>query len=175
VVSSHEPRKNHLAVLHAAELLWREGLAFRLCFVGGRAWGSDDFGRRVAELSGAGRPIDVFSGVDDEFLAAAYELSRFSVFPSFNEGFGLPVGESLALGTPVITANYGSMAEIAAGGGALTVDPRDDHEIADAMRRLLTDDGLLEQLEKEARQRPSRTWDDYARETWSVLVGDDRD
>lgn len=175
VVGSHEPRKNHLAVLHAAELLWREGLAFRLCFVGGRAWGSDDFGRRVAELSGMGRPIDVFSGVDDEFLASAYELSRFSVFPSFNEGFGLPVGESLALGTPVITADYGSMAEIAAGGGALTVDPRDDHEIADAMRRLVTDDGLLEQLEKEARQRPSRTWDDYAREAWSVLVGDDRD
>jgi glycosyltransferase involved in cell wall biosynthesis len=175
VVGSHEPRKNHLSILHAAELLWREGLSFRLCFVGGRAWGSEDFGRRVEELSVAGRPIDVFSGVKDEFLAAAYELARFTVFPSFNEGFGLPVGESLALGTPVITADYGSMAEIAAGGGALTVDPRDDHEIADAMRRLLTDDDLLEQLEEQARQRPSRTWDDYARETWSVLVGDDRD
>ncbi len=147
--------------------------AFRLCFVGGRAWGSEDFGRRVAELSAARRPIDVFSGVDDEFLAAAYELARFTVFPSFNEGFGLPVGESLALGTPVITANYGSMAEIAADGGALTVDPRDDHAIADAMRQLLTDDALLAELESQARDRPSRTWDDYARETWAVLVGDE--
>ncbi len=83
------------------------------------------------------------------------------------------MAESLALGTPVITSEYGSMAEIAAGGGALTVDPRDDHAIADAMRDLLTDDALLAQLESQARARPSRTWDDYARETWSVLVGDD--
>ena len=173
VVGSHEPRKNHLAILHASELLWREGLSFRLCFVGGRAWSSEEFGRRVADLSAARRPIDVFSGVDDEFLAAAYELARFTVFPSFNEGFGLPVGESLALGTPVITADYGSMAEIAADGGALTVDPRDDHAIADAMRQLLTDDALLAELESQARDRPSRTWDDYARETWAVLVGDE--
>lgn len=173
VVGSHEPRKNHLAILHASELLWREDLSFRLCFVGGRAWSSEDFGRRVAELSAARRPIDVFSGVDDEFLAAAYEHARFTVFPSFNEGFGLPVGESLALGTPVITADYGSMAEIAADGGALTVDPRDDHAIADAMRQLLTDDALLAELESQARDRPSRTWDDYARETWAVLVGDE--
>ncbi|WP_159081423.1 glycosyltransferase family 4 protein [Nocardioides sediminis] len=173
VVGSHEPRKNHLAILHAAELLWREGLGFRLVFVGGRAWGSDDFGRRVSELSAAKRPIDVFSGVGDDFLAAAYEQARFTVFPSFNEGFGLPVGESLALGTPVVTANYGSMAEIGADGGALTVDPRDDHAIADAMRRLLTDDDLLAELEAQARSRPSRTWDDYARETWAVLVGED--
>jgi glycosyltransferase involved in cell wall biosynthesis len=172
VVGSHEPRKNHLAILHAAELLWREGLGFRLVFVGGRAWGSDDFGRRVSELATANRPIDVFSGVGDDFLAAAYEQARFTVFPSFNEGFGLPVGESLALGTPVVTANYGSMAEIAADGGALTVDPRDDHAIADAMRRLLTDDALLAELEEQARNRPARTWDDYARETWSVLVGE---
>jgi glycosyltransferase involved in cell wall biosynthesis len=172
VVGSHEPRKNHLAILHAAELLWREGHGFRLVFVGGRAWGSDDFGRRVSELATANRPIDVFSGVGDDFLAAAYEQARFTVFPSFNEGFGLPVGESLALGTPVVTASYGSMAEIAAAGGALTVDPRDDHAIADAMRRLLTDDTLLAGLEEQARNRPARTWDDYARETWSVLVGE---
>ncbi|QIK75955.1 glycosyltransferase family 4 protein [Nocardioides piscis] len=172
VVGSHEPRKNHLAVLHAAELMWREGREFRLVFVGGRAWGSEDFGRRVSQLAAVRRPVDVFSGVDDEFLAAAYELARFTVFPSFNEGFGLPVGESLAMGTPVITSNFGSMAEIAADGGALTVDPRDDHAIADAMRRLLTDEALLADLVRQARNRPSRTWDDYAAETWSVLVGD---
>jgi glycosyltransferase involved in cell wall biosynthesis len=65
------------------------------------------------------------------------------------------------------------MAEIAADGGAITVDPRDDHAIADAMRRLLIDDELLRELEKQARGRPTRTWDDYARETWSVLVGDE--
>ena len=58
----------------------------------------------------------------------------------------LNVAESLAAGTPVITANYGSTQEIAAAGGAITIDPRDDEALISAMRRLLTDDALLEQL-----------------------------
>lgn len=173
VVGSREPRKNHLAVLHAAELLWREGHVFRLCFAGARMWAGSDFSDQVEKLRGAGRDLDVAADIDDRMLAALYELARFTVFPSLHEGFGLPVVESLSRGTPVVTTDYGSMAEIAADGGALTVDPRDDHAIADAMRRLLTDDALLAELESQARQRPPRTWDDYARESWSFLVGGD--
>ncbi|MGJ0223705.1 hypothetical protein ACQUZK_09920, partial [Streptococcus pyogenes] len=58
VVGSHEPRKNHLAVLHAAELLWRQGVEFSLSFVGGNAWGSDAFTRRLSDLQRIGRPVD---------------------------------------------------------------------------------------------------------------------
>jgi glycosyltransferase involved in cell wall biosynthesis len=92
------------------------------------------------------------------------------VFTSLHEGYGLPVAESLAYGTPTLTTEYGSTAEIAAEGGALTVDPRDDDALVGAMRRLLTDDALIEQLAADARQRPTRTWDDYARELWDVLA-----
>ena len=56
VVGSHEPRKNHLAVLHAAELLWREGLVFNVVFVGGNSWNSELFVRRLNELRNDGRP-----------------------------------------------------------------------------------------------------------------------
>lgn len=170
VVGSHEPRKNHLAVLHAAELLWREGVQFSLSFVGGNAWGSDSFNRRLAELQRAGRPVDSESRLSDGRLWASYRLARCTVFPSLNEGFGLPVAESLAVGTPAITSNFGSMLEIAADGGALTVDPHDDHSIADAMRTLLVDDVVHDRLSAEARDRPARTWDDYAREVWDLLV-----
>ena len=124
VVGSHEPRKNHLAVLHAAELLWRTGLRFTLTFVGGSSWGGVEFMERLEELAAAGRPVEALSKLDDETLWAAYRLARVSVFPSLNEGFGLPVGESIAAGTPAITSNFGSMREIAEGGGALMVDPR---------------------------------------------------
>lgn len=171
VVGSHEPRKNHLTVLHAAELLWREGLRFSLSFVGGNSWGSDSFSRRLTELQNAGRPVDTESRLSDGQLWAAYQLARCTVFPSLNEGFGLPVAESLAAGTPAITSNFGSMLEIAADGGALTVDPHDDHAVADALRQLLTDDELHARLHRAALARPPRTWDMYADEVWDFLVG----
>lgn len=170
VVGSHEPRKNHLAVLHAAELLWREGAEFSLSFVGGNSWGSDSFSRRLADLQRAGRPVDSESRLSDGRLWSVYRLARCTVFPSLNEGFGLPVAESLAAGTPAITSNFGSMLEIAADGGALTVDPHDDHAIAGALRTLLVDDVVHTRLSAEARGRPVRTWDDYAREVWRLLV-----
>lgn len=170
VVGSHEPRKNHLAVLHAAELLWREGLAFTLAFIGGSAWHDTTFRDRLRSLQAINRPVHSVSAVDDSALWAAYKLARFTVFPSLNEGFGLPVAESLALGTPVITSRFGSMAEIAEAGGALLVDPRDDHDLRDGMRTLLRDDTLLARLRSQAVERPRRTWDDYARELWNVLV-----
>lgn len=170
VVGSSEPRKNHLAVLYAAEVLWRRGHRFGLTFIGGRAWGSDLFARKADELAAACRPIDIATGVGDAQLWAAYRVSRFTVFPSLAEGFGLPAAESLACGTPTITSNFGSMKEVAAAGGALLVDPRDDEQIVDTMERLLVDDALLERLRCEARERPIRTWDTYASETWNLLV-----
>lgn len=170
VVGSHEPRKNHVTVLHAAELLWREGLEFSLSFVGGNSWGSDTFRALLADLRRAGRPVDSVSRLSDEVLWAAYRLARFSVFPSLHEGFGLPVAESLAAGTPAVTSGFGSMLELAQDGGALTVDPHDPHDLADAMRALLTDDNLLARLEDEARARPQRTWDHYAGEAWEFLT-----
>ncbi|WP_158372245.1 glycosyltransferase [Cellulosimicrobium cellulans] len=170
VVGSHEPRKNHAAVLQAAELLWREGHEFSLSFVGGNAWDSEAFQARLAAAQAAGRPVETGSKIADAHLWAAYRLARFTVFPSFNEGYGLPVAESLAVGTPAITSGFGSMEEIAAGGGALLVDPHDDASVADAMRRLLTEPGTVRRLRAEAAARPVRTWDDYAAETWASLT-----
>lgn len=169
-VGTHEPRKNHLALLHAAELLWRDGLRFNLVLVGGRSWNDDRFRQALDGARARNRPVDTPHALSDEMLWAAYRLARCMVFPSLNEGFGLPVAEALACGTPVITSDYGSMAEIAADGGALLIDPRDDHSIAEALRRLLTDDEEHARLAAEAAARPQRTWDDYARDVWGALV-----
>jgi glycosyltransferase involved in cell wall biosynthesis len=171
VVGSHEPRKNHPTVLQAAELLWREGHRFSLTFVGGNSWNSEGFQAMLSALAGVGRPVESISAASDDLLWGAYRAARFTVFPSLNEGFGLPLAESLACGTPAVTSNYGSMREIVElGGGALLVDPRDDHSVAEGMRALLTDDDLLRRLREEALSRPRRTWDMYARETWQLLT-----
>ena len=106
----------------------------------------------------------------DTELAAAYHHARFSVFASLHEGYGLPVAESLAYGTPVITTNYGSTHDIAAAGGAILIDPRDDDALTDAMRSLLTDDHLLHTLRQQLHTRPTRTWEHYAHDLWHHLV-----
>lgn len=170
-VGTHEPRKNHLALLHAAELLWREGLRFSLVLVGGRSWNDDGFRRAVDAARARNRPVQAVTTVSDRELWAAYRIARCTVFPSLNEGFGLPVAESLACGTPAVTSRHGSMAEIAADGGAVLVDPRDDHDLASGLRTLLTDDATEADLRAAARSRPRRTWDDYARDVWGALAG----
>lgn len=169
-VGSHEPRKNHLAVLHAAELLWRRGVRFSLVLVGGNAWKSERFTQVLDGLRDQGRPIESLSAVSEDMLWASYRLAHVLLFPSLSEGFGLPVAEALASGTPVITSRYGSMAEIAREGGALLVDPRDDAAIAAALERVLTEPGLRASLAEQTRSRPSRNWDDYAADVWRVLV-----
>jgi glycosyltransferase involved in cell wall biosynthesis len=169
-VGSHEPRKNHLAVLHAAELLWREGLLFTLVFVGGHSWSSAAFDAQVDALRGVGRPVQTIRALPDDLLWAAYRQAYCTVFASLHEGYGLPAAESLASGTPVITSNFGSMRDLAHQGGALLVDPRQDHQLADALRQLLLDRPLRDRLAAEAAAVPRRSWDDYARDTWNYLV-----
>lgn len=176
VVGSHEPRKNHLAVLQAAERLWRSGHDFKMVFIGGHTWSSDRFHNEVLKLHKRKRPIQMIIDSTDGLLSSAYRLARFTVFPSVHEGFGLPVTESLDAGTPVITSDLGSMRDIvvAGGGGGLLVNPRSDNEIYDAMLRLLKDDALVAELRSQAASRVPRTWADYGDELWEFFADPSR-
>lgn len=169
-VGSHEPRKNHLRTIHAAERAWRRGLNFTLVFIGGNSWDAERFEGLVAQLKNAGRKIVVVSGASDPVLWGLYRTARASVFCSVNEGFGLPIVESLSSGTPVITSDFGSMGELGEGHGALLVDPRDVEAIAVAMCRVLTDDALHGRLVHESSSLPHSTWDDYAGRLWRQVV-----
>jgi len=167
-VGSHEPRKNHLALLHAAELLWQEGLEFDLVMVGGNSWDTHRFDRLVDTLRRRDRRVVTLSGVDDDVIWDLYDLATLSVFASLNEGFGLPVAESLSHGTPVITSGFGSMRGIGEGNGALLADPRDPRSIAEHMRTLLTDEAERERLRELARRRPEESWQHYADTLWRI-------
>lgn len=169
-VGSQEVHKNHLAVMCAAERLWREGLDFQLTFVGRIGWDVSVFDEQVSRLQAAGRPLAVMRRLGDDELWNTYHSARFTIFPSLHEGYAVPVAEALAAGTPVITSNFGSMQEIAMNGGCLLVDPRDDEEIVGAMRSLLTDDPLLAELQHQASSRIARSWEAYAAELWDTLV-----
>ena len=110
-VATLEPRKNLVRAVEAARLA---GVELRV--VGARGWGG-------VEVPGwAGR-------VDDEELAALYRGARCLVFPSLYEGFGIPVLEAMASGTPVVTTRGGATEEVA-GGAAVLVDALDAAAIA---------------------------------------------
>jgi glycosyltransferase involved in cell wall biosynthesis len=165
-----EPHKNHDTLLHAVERLWHEGVRFDLRIVGGPGWTTERVEDQLIRLHRLGASVSWMRGVGDDELWQLIRDAWFTVFISLHEGFGLPVAESLACGTPVLTTAYGSQGEIAAGGGCLTVDPRDDDAVGDALRRLLTDSELLATLRAEAAERPVETWSTYAKELWDLLV-----
>lgn len=111
-----------------------------------------------------------FTGMlSEDHLAAWYKGALALVFPSLYEGFGLPVIESMASGTPVITSNTTSLPEVG-GNAALYVDPTSHEQISDAMIRV-SSDGLLRQKMREMglKQASKFSWDTTARKVEDVL------
>lgn len=108
--------------------------------------------------------------VPREDLPVFYNAARLVVYPTLYEGFGFPVLEAMACGTPVVTSNNSSLPEVT-GCAALLVDPRSPQEIADSVQRLLTDGTLRSELTcrglLHARQF---TWEKAAKETLEVLL-----
>ena len=162
-VASLHPRKNHLTLLAAAELLWSEGLQFELLLIGRTTThGGPAVTAKLKQLHQRHRPVRWLGHVNDTALHQAYQESYFSIYPSIHEGFGLPILESLWHGRPCICGNNGALGEVAVGGGCLTVNQQDPVSLAAGMRRLLTEQATYQRLSVEARQRQFRTWDDYA-------------
>jgi glycosyltransferase involved in cell wall biosynthesis len=107
--------------------------------------------------------------VSEEEKVALLGGAEALVYPSLYEGFGLPVIEAMACGTPVLTSNVSALPDTA-GDAALLVDPRSPEDIADAMERLLTDDTLGERLRTAGTARAAGfSWDETARLTADVL------
>src|SRR5690606_34642912 len=97
-----------------------------------------------------------------------YNLAKIFVYPSFYEGFGLPVLEAMACGTPVITSNISSMPEFVGDSGIL-VDPNDIDELENSLKELLINERLREDLRKKAILKAKEfTWRNTALKTLDV-------
>lgn len=156
------PRKNQLALMRAFNRLYRRrrDLELRLDLVGGvEASIADTVRAEEARSDGA---IRCLGNLSDAQLWALVSNCTATAFLSVLEGFGLPIAESLWLGRPCLCSNIGSMAEIAEGGGCLTVDPHDEMAIEQALERLATDAELRQRLTVQATTRELTTHAEYA-------------
>jgi glycosyltransferase involved in cell wall biosynthesis len=108
--------------------------------------------RRAVERHRVRSQVRFFGYVPEMTLVALYRAADVFVFPSLYEGFGFPPLEAMANGTPVVTSKISSLPEVV-GDAALTVDPYNVDEIADAMKRILTEPALREALVRGGRER----------------------
>ena len=167
-VSTLEPRKNVSGVLQAFRLLVEWGYAGDLVLVGRWGWRTDGI-RAELETSPVRDRVHHLDYVDRRKLATYYSHADALIFPSWIEGFGLPLVESMACGTPVVTSGTSAMPEIA-GPAAVYVDPASPHGIASATAALLADPDHRQRLVTLCRERARKfSWEKAAQATAVVL------
>jgi|GEM_PF-1754738 len=153
-VSRFDPHKNILNLLDAYAALRAAGkVTHQLVFVGGRHMPeySDTVERRIAEL-GLEKDVYIAPFIIDEDMPAVYRGADCMVFPSLYEGFGLPVIEAMASGTPVIISDIDALVEVA-GGAAHIVDPHDIESISRGMASVLQDAAYSGELTRKGHER----------------------
>ncbi len=168
-VGDLQPRKNHVGLIRAFEDLIGHNpqLPHHLVMVGKVTWFPPHV-RRAAEMSGIADRLHFTGWVPDEDLRHFYAACDLFVFPSFYEGFGLPILEAMACGRAVACSNTSAMPEVA-NLSALLFDPSSPDEITRAMRDLLLDPELRLRMERLGGQRAaSFSWSRAARETLDV-------
>jgi glycosyltransferase involved in cell wall biosynthesis len=143
-----EPRKNHISLINAYAQLDTD---MPLVIIGQRHFGYQQIEMRISELGLAGR-VHIFESISDADLASFYRHASFFVYPTWAEGFGMPVIEAMASGVPVITSNTTSLLEIA-GDAAILIAPDDVPGLRNAMARLFGNDELVQELVEQGRVR----------------------
>lgn len=159
-VGTLQPRKNYAVLIEACTRLDDLGLEtpdLRLVIAGGKGWLYEEIFETVERL-GVGDRVRFLGFVADEDLPALYNAAEVFAMPSLYEGFGLPVLEALACGTPVVTSNVSSLPEVA-GDAALLVSPHDVAGLSQALYQALTDQELRTTLrERGLIQARQFTW-----------------
>ncbi len=169
MVGDLQPRKNHLGLLQAFEEVLRTHpqLPHRLVFVGKETWYSKDLHRAVVK-SGVAERVNFTGFVEDADLVQFYGACDLFVFPSFYEGFGLPILEAMACGRAVASSSSTAMAEVADGAGLL-FDPDSIEQMSRAIRDVLVDPDLRVRLERLGAQRAAGfSWERAAERTLEV-------
>ena len=158
-----QPRKNLARLITAYGHLVREQRVPHDLVIGGsRGWLYEEIDEAIEELEFPER-VRLIGFVADEDLPALYRGADAFAFPSLYEGFGIPVLEAMACGTPVVTSNTSSLPE-AAGDAALLIDPKDVEALTHALWCLLSDESLRDILRAKGFEQAVRfSWEGAAK------------
>lgn len=170
VLSTIEPRKNHTGVLRAWSKIYEKikSKKIQLVFAGSKEW-KDNFYSQLSAVGGDSNSIVLTGFIDDEDLASLYSGCLFSVYPSFYEGFGLPVLESMSCGRFCLASKTTSIPEVV-GSGLPMVDPASVDEIADLMLQLIEDRDLLAKYNNQALKNSLRfSWEETGLKTIEAI------
>ncbi|MDA3895780.1 MAG: glycosyltransferase family 1 protein [Desulfobacteraceae bacterium] len=164
-VGTSDPRKNIQSIIKAMAVLPE---SIKLVCAGWAGWSS------IKGIQPAGTNMKdriFFAGyLTDTELAVLYSGARAFVYPSFYEGFGLPVLEAMACGCPVICSNTSSLPEVA-GNAAMTCNPNDIHCLADSIEKVFASDGLYEEMSlKSLEQAKKFSWANAAEKTIKIFI-----
>ncbi len=162
-----EPRKNHRILLEMIRALHRRGHRLELVIIGRPGWRWKN-PRTMAKYRDLRPWVKVLTDVPDPDLVEFYNRAELFIYPSLYEGFGLPILEAMACGTPVIVSKVSSMPEVG-GPAALLADPADPGEFVAQALRLLEDKDMRRQVvEAGLRHAHKFTWAASARATLAV-------
>ncbi len=167
VANSH-PHKNLRRLLQAYHILRKDrGITHQLLLAGNPGRDHLELMRTVRKL-GIDQEV-IFTGyLPGHQMPLVYQAADLFVFPSLYEGFGLPILESMACGTPVVSSNAASLPEVVGKAGIL-VDPYDIDEMAEAMYRVLSDKSVAEELTKRGLEQSKKfSWTETARKTLAI-------
>ena len=138
-----EPRKNIERIVKAFKKYKKEfNDDLKLVIVGKKGWKYENIMKLIESM---GTDIMITGYIDEEDKIPIYKFAQIFVFPSLYEGFGMPVLEAMASGTPVITSNISSMPEVAGNAGIL-IDPFNENEIFEAYKKILLDKKLQRKM-----------------------------
>ena len=171
-VGTLEPRKNIGGLVDAFAEVVRssDGAPLDLVLAGKLGWLHEPILERIA-ASGLGERVRRIGYVAEGDLPALYATAELFAFPSWYEGFGLPPLEAMACGTPVVSSNAGSLAEVV-GDAGLLVDPGSPRELTAAIRAVVEQPDLRARLGHAGRQRAAAyTWERTAHETAKLVKG----
>jgi glycosyltransferase involved in cell wall biosynthesis len=168
-VGDLQPRKNQIGLIRAYEslMLANPSLPHKLVIVGQKTWFSSHIVDAATNSKVADR-IQFTDFVNDDELVQLYNACDLMVFPSFYEGFGLPILEAMACGRAVACSNTSAMPEVA-NAAAILFNPYSSEDIARAMHDVLVDAELRGRMERLGQQRASLfTWERTARRTLEI-------
>ena len=168
-VGTIEPRKNLVTLLAAfARVVADPKFRHSLVIVGGKGW-KDSPIRNALTSNQATERLITTGYVAGKDLPLIYNLADALIMPSFYEGFGLPVVEAMACGTPVVTSNVSSLPEVA-GDAAIFVDPKDADDVARGMSTVVHDPQLRADLRQKGLLRAREfSWEKSARQALNVF------